>query len=454
MSHLSFLVKELSDLKLDCEFWDARIEDTIETQIGSVQDEITTCTVSPSLGAFLRVRKNGFWLYQSTTQLKDIKNILKELATSEVPKTDKKYAYHHPKSAPYINLSAAAYKFSDISIDEKSKTVLNYAHFVSQQKNVTAVRMRYKDIYKLKSYFNSVGTQFEYDFNQGGISFGYTLKNGQNIYDDGTRYYGSVFSQLLNHHDEVQKYISESQEFLDAPAITPGKYNVLMNSDVTGVFTHESFGHKSEADSMIGNEEALEEWKIGKKIASDCLTIVDQGDFANTSGYCPIDDEGIPAQKNYLIKDGILAGRLHSVETALALNEKPTGNGRAMNFEFEPIVRMTSTFIEAGTESLESLIQKSEGAVIVEGYKHGSGLSTFTIAPNRGYLIGKGGVKKPVRLSVISGYVNETLNNIIAVSSTFELMSGALGGCGKAYQWPLPVAHGGPYVLVKDMQVS
>ncbi len=454
MSHLNFLVKELSDLKINCEFWDARIEDTIETQISSVQDEITTCTVSPSLGAFVRVRKNGFWLYQSTTQLKDIKSILRQLADSEVPATNKNYAYHHPKSAAYINLSAAAYKFSDISIDEKSKTVLNYAHFVSQQPNVTAVRMRYKDVYKVKSYLNSVGTQFEYDFNQGGINFGYTLKKGQNIYDDGPRYYGSVFSQLLNHHDDVQKYISESQEFLDAPSITPGKYNVLMNSDVAGVFTHESFGHKSEADSMIGDEASLEEWKIGKKIASECLTIADQGDFANTSGYCPIDDEGIPAQKNYLIKNGILAGRLHSVETALALNEKPTGNGRAMNFEFEPIVRMTSTFIEAGTESLESIIKKSAGAIIVEGYKHGSGLSTFTIAPNRGYLIQADGTKKAVKLSVISGFVNETLNNIMAVSSVFELKSGALGGCGKMEQWPLPVAHGGPYVLVKDMQVS
>lgn len=454
MSHLDFLVKELSDLKIDCEFWDARIEDTVETLVRSIQDEITTCTVSPSLGAFIRVRKNGFWLYQSTTQLNEIKNILKELVASPVPVTDKKYSYKHPKSDPYINLSATAYKFSDISIDEKSKTVLNYAHFVSQQKNVKAVRMAYKDIYKVKSYLNSVGTQFEYDFNQGGINFGYTLKEGQNIYDDSIRYYGSVFSQLLNHHDEVQKYIGESQAFLDAPVITPGKYNVLMNSDVAGVFTHESFGHKSEADNMIGNEDSLAEWQIGKKIASDCLTIADQGDFANTSGYCPIDDEGIPAQKNYLIKNGILAGRLHSVETSLALNEKPTGNGRAMNFEFEPIVRMTSTFIEAGSESLESIIQKSEGAIIVEGYKHGSGLSTFTIAPVRGYLIQKGGVRKAVKLSVISGYVNDTLNDILAVSSDFELKSGALGGCGKGYQWPLPVAHGGPYILVKDMQVS
>ncbi|MBC7752823.1 MAG: TldD/PmbA family protein [Moraxellaceae bacterium] len=454
MSYLNFLVKELADVKLDCDFWDVRIEDTVETLISSIQGEITTCTASPSLGAFIRVRKSGFWLYQSTTQLNDIKNILKDLQSSEVPVTHKKFTYRHPKSVPFISLSATAYKFSDISIDEKSKVILNYSHFVSQQKNVNSVRMSYKDMYKVKSYFNSVGTQFEYDFNQGGIAFRFTLKEGENIFEDYQSFYASTFSQLLNKYDSVKCYIESSQEFISAPAIAPGKYNVLMNSDVAGVFTHESFGHKSEADFMLGNEDNLTEWKIGKKIASDCLTIADQGNFENTSGYCPIDDEGIPAQKNYLIKNGILAGRLHSVETAHVLDEKPTGNGRAMSFEFEPIVRMTSTFIEAGTDSLDNIIKKSEGAVLVEGYKHGSGLSTFTIAPKRGYIIQKDGSKKPVKLSVISGFVNDTLNNIIAVSSNFELNSGALGGCGKMDQWPLPVAHGGPYILVKDMQVS
>ena len=147
-------------------------------------------------------------------------------------------------------------------------------------------------------------------------------------------------------------------------------------------------------------------------------------------------------------------GRLHSTDTAFQLSEQTTGNSRALNFEFEPIVRMTSTYIEPGAENIESILNKSEGAILVEGVKHGSGLSTFTIAPHRGYLIGKNGVKKPVRVSVVSGSVFETLKNIESISSDFELHSSALGGCGKINQAPLPVADGGPFILVKDMQVS
>lgn len=454
MSYLKLLVDELSNVKLDCEFWDVRIEDVVETQITSDQNEIISSAVNPSVGAFIRVRKNGFWLYQSTTRLQDIKNILLGLSKTDTPQGKSSVKYQHPYHEPFIKIQNSDRKFSDISIDEKTAVMLSYSALILKQPHVNSVRVRYKDIYKVKSYLNSVGTQFEFDFNQGGMNFLVSLKKDQNIFDDYKGIYGAHFSELAHQKEKLIEYFTESQAFLDAPAVEPGKYKVLMDFNVTGVFTHESFGHKSEADHMLGDESALEEWRIGKKIGADCLTIVDQGNFENTSGYCPIDDEGIPCQKNYLIKNGVLAGRLHSVETAHTLNEKPTGNGRAMNFEFEPIVRMTSTYIEAGTDSLETLIQKSTGALLVEGHKHGSGLSTFTIAPNRGYIIQSGGHRKPVRVAVISGSVFETLKNIEAVSSEIRIDSGAVGGCGKGEQFPLPVAYGGPYILIKEMQVS
>ncbi|MFN8791526.1 MAG: metallopeptidase TldD-related protein [Bdellovibrionales bacterium] len=80
--------------------------------------------------------------------------------------------------------------------------------------------------------------------------------------------------------------------------------------------------------------------------------------------------------------------------------------------------------------------------------------STFTIAPSRAYRIGKNGEREPIRVSVLSGSVFETLQNIEAVTSEFQLLSSAMGGCGKLDQFPLPVADGGPYVLIKEMQVS
>jgi TldD protein len=453
MSPLNQLKTRLSNLKLNCEYWDVRVEDSFSTSIGITDGEVVSCTASPSLGAFIRLRKDGFWFYEATTELESILTILQKLCAKEVNKKGKDL-FEVKKQKSFLEILSLSTQFRNVSMIDKLKLVENYAKVLKQFPKINSAQLRYQDIYKTKSFFNSVGTEYEYDFNQAGIMVWYTLKEDSYLFEDGFRRYGAQFSELENGLEDLKNAICESEKFIQAPAIEPGKYKILLDPEVAGVFTHESFGHKSEADFMLGNQQALEEWQIGKTIAASCLNIVDYGGHKNTSGYCPVDDEGTPAQKNYLIKAGVLAGRLHSLETAFQLNESPTGNARAIGFEWEPLVRMTSTYIEPGTESAESIISRSEGAILVEGVKHGSGLSTFTIAPNRGYRIGFNGAKHPVRITVISGSVFETLKNIESVSSEFNLCSSALGGCGKMDQWPLPVADGGPYVLIKEMQVS
>lgn len=453
MSHLKNLVAELSGLSLSAEYWDVRVEDTFETNIVVVNGEMVTCNATPSLGAFVRLRKKGFWLFEATTEIGSLKDILERLDKQTVSSGEHQL-FPVEKLEAYENLAATTRKFSAVPMAEKIELAKKYESFTRSLPNVVSTRFRYADTYKVKAFLNSAGTQYEYDFNQGGWYSGYTLKDGKELFEDATRMYASRFEDLKEQDNEILEHVKEAIRFLSAPAIAPGKYKVLLDPEVTGVFTHESFGHKSEADFMLGNAEAMVDWSLGKKIGADCLTIVDHGNIPNSSGYCPIDDDGTPAQKNYLIKNGVLTGRLHSRETAFRLYEKPTGNSRALNFEFEPIVRMTSTYIEPGEESFESILQRSEGALLVRGVKHGSGLSTFTIAPTRGYKILAGGELVPVRLTVISGSVFETLKNIEAVSQEFHLYSSTIGGCGKMDQWPLPVSDGGPYVLVKEMQVN
>ncbi len=453
MSYLQQLLLATKNLNIDCEYWDVRVEDNFETAIDIIDGEVATCTSSPSLGAFIRVRKNGFWFYQSTTQLNKIPDCLIELS-KQTTNQAASFKYNPEKQKPFSRVLCADFKMSAVPLEKKLDLCKKYYDVVKSNKKCVSSRIGYKDIYKVKSFLNSIGTEFEFDFNQAGIAVRYTLKEDKNIFDDKCLFYATQFDQLMNKENEINNSLEKSEVFLKAPVIVPGKYSVLFDPEVTGVFTHESFGHKSEADFILGDPKALEEWKIGSEIGSPGLNIVDYGGHENTSGYCPIDDDGTLAQKNYLIKDGLLAGRLHSFDTAMQLNERPTGNSRAMNFEFEPIVRMTSTYIEPGQESIDSILQKSEGAILVEGVRHGSGLSTFTIAPHRGYVIGKNGTKSPVRVSVVSGSVFETLKNIQAISSDFELHSSAHGGCGKMEQWPLPVSDGGPFILVKDMQVS
>jgi len=114
---------------------------------------------------------------------------------------------------------------------------------------------------------------------------------------------------------------------------------------------------------------------------------------------------------------------------------------------------MTTTYIKGGDKSFEELISEIDEGVLIETLKHGSGMSTFTLAPSMAYMIRNGKVAEPVKISVVSGNVFETLNEIDGLTKDVKILEFALGGCGKFEQFPLPVGFGGPYVRVKSLNV-
>lgn len=449
-------LKKINFNSFAVEYVDVRIEQSLETSIMFNNGEQLQCQEFESLGAFIRVYHEGRWHEAATTNVAGLQSEVEQLvkhalasAKGSGKKLDARAAQQHNFASYGDNNCTQA------SLQQKNDFCRKLLAIPSEYKQIVDWGLTYTDRYKQKWFAAKDGVQFYTDYNQAGIRLRYSLKDGEQLFDDVSNLW---FMNHLEIEDKVaSKFhsdIKESLRFLAAQTIDAGKYQVVLSPEVTGVFTHESFGHKSEADFMLGDETMLKEWTIGKKVAADHVSIVDEGDSLGTSGYCPIDDEGNRKQKTYLIKDGKLAGRLHSTSTALALGEVNTGNGRAMNFEFGPIVRMTNTYIEPGTKTLSEIIKDVKHGVYIKDFKHGMGMSTFTIAPGKSYLIEDGQITKPVKVSVISGSVFETLMNIKAVANDFEVKSSAFGGCGKFEQWPLPVADGGPSILVDGMQVS
>ena len=115
---------------------------------------------------------------------------------------------------------------------------------------------------------------------------------------------------------------------------------------------------------------------------------------------------------------------------------------------------MTNTYIEAGDLTFDQLIEPIEKGYYIKSIKHGSGMSTFTIAPHIAYEIKDGKIFRPVQISVITGNVFETLGLIDGLTDKCEMKSFVTGGCGKMEQYPLPVGFGGPYVRVSKMKVQ
>ncbi len=436
---------------------DVRIEDRFSTSIRYRNGALEESKASSVKKAFIRVYDGKMWYYASTYKLDDIQSELEDLYAVASPDfflydedpVVKKFQVHKKVMMRFEEDSV-----KDVPMEEKHALLTSVFEDLQSGEHVKMTSALYIDRYSQYEFFSSKGSHIKYDFQTCGAVFMASFGNGDDTFDNRCDFTATSFSGLAVTGEKVRAMVEEGENFLiNAKPVTPGVYPVILAPQVAGVFAHESFGHKSEADFMIGDETMRREWELGKKVGADMLSIYDSGkDFG--SGYVPFDDEGTKAGKVYLIKNGVLTGRLHSAVTAADLGEELTGNARAVNCDFEPIVRMTNTVIEAGDKSVEELFANISHGYFIKTYKHGSGLSTFTIAPSLAYEIVDGKLGDPVKIAVITGNVFETLNLIDGLSDEAEIFSFVTGGCGKGEQFPLNVGFGGPYVSISKMNVS
>jgi len=192
---------------------------------------------------------------------------------------------------------------------------------------------------------------------------------------------------------------------------------------------------------------------LGRRFAGKHLNIVDGAAVPGYRGSFKYDDEGTPATKTYLIRQGVLTSRLHSRETAAKMGEQPTGNARAINYTHPPIVRMTNTFIEPGSTSFAEMISGiKEGIYAKDWYGGTTSLEMFTFSAGEAYMIRDGKIAEMVRPVVLTGNVFATLDNIDAIGNDLDMNQG--GGCGKAGQSPLPVSNGSPHIRIRNCLVG
>ncbi len=437
-------------------FSDVRIEETFSTTVAYEAGDWSTNLTRRQTGAFIRVYDGKMWYYSATTDLDRIQDELDGLAAMATPNpdilNDPTVKRHQANKDRLIRFNENCIK--DVPHEEKEQLTRRVHDLLKGKEGVAMVQSVYTDEFRKKHIVSSIGCDVEWDYQHCGLVAVMVLNVGTAPYNDMKMFYANRFDELCVTDEMVLATYAAGYDYAkNAVPVVPGTYPVILAPRVTGVFAHESFGHKSESDFMLGDENMLKEWALGTKVGSDILNIYDDGEEIG-SGYIPYDDEGNKKIRSWLIKDGILSGRLHSSATAAALDEAATGNARALNFEYEPIVRMTSTCIGAGKQTKEELLAGIQEGVFIEDLNHGSGMSTFTIAPSKAFMIRDGKIAEPVRVSVITGNVMETLHLIDGLSKEYKVDSTAFGGCGKMEQSPLRVAMGGPYMRVSRMNVQ
>ncbi len=254
--------------------------------------------------------------------------------------------------------------------------------------------------------------------------------------------------------DELEDYLPDvvknAEELLTADPIEPGEYEVITSPEVTGLIAHEAFGHGVEMDMFVKHR-ALGEDYIGKRVASDNVTMHEGALCADNVTSYFFDDEGVMAGDVVEIEKGILRSGICDALAAKRLGFHPTGNGKRENFAHKVYTRMTNTMFDSGEYTKEEMIESVKYGYLLEGMESGMedpkhwGIQCI-IQKGREIKDGKltGRVVSPV---IMTGYVPDLLGNI-SMCSKDRLVFGS-GGCGKGHKEWVKVADGGPYLKTK-----
>lgn len=256
--------------------------------------------------------------------------------------------------------------------------------------------------------------------------------------------------ELLAMH--VKKAARRAENMLGARPSPAGRFPVVIANGFGGLFFHEACGHSLEGSAVA---EGCSEFAgmMGRKIASDKVTLIDDGTLAGEWGSLGIDDEGVLTQKNVLIENGILKSYLLDRLCARKLGLSPTGSARRENYRFAPVSRMTNTYIAPGKDSLKDMIGSIEKGLYVKDIHAGSVdpvTGEFNFHTGETYLIEGGRVTVPLMSATLIGTGRDILSRIDMVSGDFLMGQGyCYAGSGQ-----LPIGAGQPAVRITEMTVG
>ena len=263
---------------------------------------------------------------------------------------------------------------------------------------------------------------------------------------------GFEFFDEIDPEEVARTAAQRALTMLRARPAPVGKLPVVLKRGAGGVLFHEACGHGLEAD-LVEKDWSVFAGRVGDLVASPLVTIVDDGSYAREWGTYAIDDEGAPAQRNVLIKDGVLTDYMWDLLRARKEGRLSSGNGRRETYQHLPMVRMTNTFLLEGPDDPEAIIRDTPYGlycVALGGGQVNTATGDFVFGITEGYMIENGEITEPVRAAQLIGNGPETLRLVDAVGSDFDTWAGT---CGKDGQG-VPVSSGQPTLRVGELTVG
>jgi TldD protein len=241
---------------------------------------------------------------------------------------------------------------------------------------------------------------------------------------------------------------------LDSVPAPAGVMPVVLGPGWPGILLHEAVGHGLEGDFNRKGSSAFS-GRMGERVASPGVTVIDDGTLAGRRGSLSVDDEGTPTERTVLIEDGILKGYMQDRMNARLMGVAATGNGRRESFRHPPMPRMTNTFMAGGTEDPGEILRSVKRGLFAKSFGGGqvdivSG--KFVFSCTEAYLVEDGKIGAPVKGATLIGNGPEVMQRIAAIGNDMALDEG-IGTCGKGGQ-SVPAGVGQPTLLVEGLTVG
>jgi TldD protein len=445
----------------DVDYADLYFESCVSESVSMEESLVKRATKSVSQGVGVRAtagEKTGF-AYSDELTKKDL-----ELAADTA-----RYIANSPSGAHAVPVPVRQRPTRDLYPVERAQVEVATADRVSLLNAINAEARRYDP--RIKNVMASFNT--EYKVVVVATSDGTLIEDVQPLSrlqvtciaeENGQRQAGSfggggrVGFEFYHEGDRCLRYAREAAReailnlsAVEAPA---GVMPVVLGGGWPGILLHEAIGHGLEADFNRKKTSAFSSL-LGKRVASDICTIVDDGTLPGRRGSLNMDDEGTPTGRTVLIERGILRGYITDKLNARLMGIPVTGNGRRESYQSIVLPRMTNTFMLAGTSDPEEIIRSVDRGLYAVSFGGGQVDITngkFVFSASEAYLIEGGKLTRPVKGATLIGSGPEILTKVSMVGHDLKLDEG-IGTCGKEGQ-SVPVGVGLPTIRIDEITVG
>ncbi len=454
------LIENLLDAGLSrgADFAEVFVEDKNSTSFQSLSGRLEKVNSNKSFGVAIRLAKKFqvVYGYTNSNNTEDLLKLANDLSKSF---SDDKLTKRQPLMKLEVgDKHKVEIKPTDVSLEDKVGLIKKaYKATKEYDEAITQVMIGLLDSSQNVLIANSEGRFVTENRTKVRMGINAVATNKDGVMQTGGLGPGSGkgYEYLLNEIDieaQGREAARVAITMLNAEECPSGVMPVVIHNGFGGVIFHESCGHPLEASAVAKNASVFC-GKLGKKIASDIVTAIDDGTIENAWGSANYDDEGYPQQRRVLIKDGILKSYMIDKINGRRMKSEATGSSRRESYKYAPTSRMSNTYIDNGTSKFEDIIAATEYGLFAKKLGGGSvnpGNGDFNFAVMEGYMIRNGKVAEPVRGASIVGNGGNILYKIDMIADNLE---SARGMCGSS-SGTIPADVGQPTLRVVDVTVG